>query len=203
MDPTEFVTKANGTVNSVLDIFKKRWFIALLLWAIMLVELTMLWTQQSASEVLRQALVVTLRLDVLEPALAGLETVIHVASTTSIINIAALMTVTVLVIASVIAFWRDGKELSSEAVVDLAPTNVMLRFAVFTTWASFSGSIGSLIFILAIAALAYSIAAATQVPRHQRVVMFLSAVLFFVLSFAIALLCPAVLLLVGLWNALM
>lgn len=204
MDPADVITKTSGAVNGLLDIVKKGWFVALLLWALLIVELSMLWTGTTAIDVLQGTLVDTLRMTFLAPGLDWIAIVLEAAAENPVVWTIGYLVVTVLAVVSIVAFWRDGSELNRDSGADIAPTNIMLRFVILSTFASFSGSLSTLFIAGGVAAAAYALAAAVKAPRHQRPVTIAAALMFFVVfSLGGTLLCPAILLTVALWRALL
>lgn len=202
MDSTELITKANTTANSVLDIMKKKWFITILLWAVLLLAVAVLWTGHAPQDVLRDTLIEKLRLSLLDPVVTWLGTAIDAAADTPLIAATTLIVGAFLALASVAAFWRDGRALSRTVEVDIAPNNVMLRFVVLVGYAALGGSLTMMFIALGIAAVAYALGAASSFP-YQRLGAFFGSLMFFALFLVVALFAPVALATIGLWNALM
>jgi len=166
MDPTDLATKVNTAANAVLDILKKEWFLSLLLWLLIVTELSALWVGRRIEDVIRSVLVDDLGWTLIEPVISGVERVVYVALRHDFVKLVAIGALGLLLLATFIAFWSDGRRLPHTVIVEVAPLNVMLRFTVLTTVAMLYGTPGALIVLLTVSALIYAIGAASNVSAQ-------------------------------------
>lgn len=201
MDPADLAAKANAAANTVLDILKKEWFLNLLLWLLLLTELNAIWTGRSMQTVLRAVVVHDLGWTLFGPVIDGVERTLRVVAGYEVAVLVAGGMLVLLVLAVLVAFWRDGRRLPHTVIVELAPLNLMLRFTVLTTLAAVLGNVAALVMVLVVACLVYAFGAASGAYSRHRVEGFGLGVMTLALLGFLTLLSPFVLVTLTLWRA--
>lgn len=181
-----------GQLAHLGELLRQRWFLAVILWALLATQVTALLSVRDPVAVLSDALLDTLHLEFTAPVLEWLDLVVASLSSGGLVSSTIVVLLWLLSVASVYWFWADGREVKDLVEVDMAPINVMLRFTLLTTCASLVGQPAALWAVLVVVIGAYGVGAMTTALRHQRIAAFFAASAIMSVSVFAALFCPAV-----------
>ncbi|WP_157502027.1 hypothetical protein [Leucobacter celer] len=201
MDPLDIATKTGATVNTVLDTLKQEWLLNLLLWILLIGELSAILTGRSLQVISSEVLVRDLGWNLLEPVINGSAQTLRALLGYEWIWISALLMLVILASGVLVSFGKDGARLPHMTIEELAPLNLMLRFTILVTFSAFTGTVVALLAVLVCAALVYAFGAASGSNAGQRSVGFVFGLATICILGALTLLGPFVLATRTLWQA--
>lgn len=216
MGADKAVQNTNTTISAISGLLKRTWFVGLVLWCVLIVQIVGIFTKTHPLQVARDFLVETLSLTAIAPYFGWVED--HLAEplrTQPGITIAVVL-VFVLLAVSFSSFIRDAY--TGEDAGSFASLKSMVRFVIYTTYAAlfYEGfGLAWLIVSIVITAVAVGFAGASTTVKgsdwvenvgntlRRGTMEFVKCAGAFVLDFALALIFPLALALIVVINAIL